>query len=470
MNRIGYLSLSILIITVASCSTVERDHKLINNKQKSTLDSLGQSILDEGKVLGFSISIDSAGSTIYNGNFGYIDSARTQPVQIETRFDIASVSKLIGASVIMKLIEQNKLNLEQNLYDLLPDFPNPEQARQIQLRHLISHTSGLQDYALEIDSIFTKTGIPPKKTEFLDFFNNMELLFEPGSNYQYCNSGFMLMAFIAENATGKKWQGLVDEFINEPTDLDFQLLKYASDQPQTSPIFEPIEGVFKKVPTWIYVIGDGGLTATTKDLSKFPTYWTSGTFINEASFKEMTEPKAISEISGSGYGFGVRNGEFLGEPILGHTGGWKSTYAIMCFFPELDITFAGLMNTDGTTENMSRIFALYMSEVLRKNIPDYKSVEIPLEDPSKFVGEYHGYDQEFDNVGNTFKIDLKEGKLYYCLGEYCEPLYYMGENKFWIENYPYDYIEFCLTQEGNISALKEFYYGFFQVLRLKIND
>ena len=470
MNTIKLIFLVILIMIGGSCSTAEDKQKSINTEQKLTLDSLGQTIMDEGKILGLSISIDSAGNNIYNGGFGYIDSERTKPVKLDSRFDIASVSKLIGASIIMKLIELEKLNLEQTINEVLPEFPNSEQARQIKLRHLISHTSGLQDYALEVDSLFMETGIPPGKKEFLDFFHNKKLLFEPGSNYQYCNSGFMMMAFIAENATGRKWQELIDEFINEPTALDFQLIKQAYELPQTSPIFNLKEGEFIKVPTWTYVIGDGGLTATAYDLSKFPKHWKSGSVINSISFKEMATPKTINEIMDTGYGFGVRNGEFLGEPILGHTGGWKSTYAIMCFFPKLDITFAGLMNTDGTTENMSRIFALYMSKVLGKKIPDYKSYEVPLTEPTRFTGKYHGYGQEFDNTGSIITIDLKEDRLLYCVGGYCEPMYYLGENKFWIEDYPYDYIEFSLTKQGNISALREYYYGFFQVLRIKIDN
>ena len=128
------------------------------------------------------------------------------------------------------------------------------------------------------------------------------------------------------------------------------------------------------------------------------------------------------------------------------------------------------MNTDGTTENMSRIFALYMSKVLGKKIPDYKSYEVPLTEPTRFTGKYHGYGQEFDNTGSIITIDLKEDRLLYCVGGYCEPMYYLGENKFWIEDYPYDYIEFSLTKQGNISALREYYYGFFQVLRIKIDN
>jgi len=466
------LAFVFLFVFMASCiSKKEEDSNLAESKLKSKLDSLGQAILEDGKILGFSISIDSAGKTWYNGSFGYTDAEKTKPVVRETRFDIASISKLIGVSVIMKLAEQGKLNLDQTLSELLPQFPEKDQAQKIKLKHLISHTSGLQDYALEIDSIFMQTGIVPAKQDFLNFFVDKELIFEPGSNYQYCNSGFMMMAFIAENVTNKTWQQLLNEFINKPSGMDFQLIKFASDLPQLSAIFDLADGEFRKMPTWVYVIGDGGITATSEMLSKFPNYWSNGDIINQASFQKMSTPTMLNDNTPTGYGFGVRRGQFFEEPVIGHTGGWKSTYAIMSYFPKRNLTFAGLMNTDGTPSNMSKIYASYISLLFNKTIPDYKSSVISVTDPSRFVGEYHGYDTQFDTSGHAITIKLNEEKrLLYCMGEYCEPLVHIGENKFWLESYPYDYIEFQPSDNGSFSALREYYYGFFQVLRVKIDN
>lgn len=465
-------ALFFILISFSACNSgTEENQKSSESRLTSVFDSLGQAILDEGKVLGFSISIDSAGKTIYNGNFGFIDAEKTKPVTRETRFDIASVSKFIGVSVIMKLAEEGKLNLDQTMDELLPEFPEPEQAKRITLRHLISHTSGLQDYALEIDSVFNQTGIVPEKQDFLNFFRGKDLLFEPGTNYQYCNSGFMIMAFIAQNVTDQTWQQLLDTIINPSPELDFQLIKYATDLPQTSPIFDLEEGNFKKVPTWVYVIGDGGLTATSEVLSKFPSIGSTEGMLERASFLEMITPKMLHDKTYTGYGFGVRNGSFLGEPMFGHTGGWKSTYAIMSHFPERNLTFAGLMNTDGTSTEMTSIFASYITLLLDKPFPEYTGTGFPIANPTRFAGEYYGYDKEFDNKGSTVTVKLTEdNRLLYCLDESCEPLVHLGENKFWMAAYPYDFIEFQSSEKGDITALREYYYGFFQVLRIRVHD
>ncbi len=463
----SYFALPLVLVVLAACTT---NSEPIRSKRTAKLDSLGHAMIAQGEILGFSIAIDSAGTSIYSGSFGYTDAEKVVPVSAETRFDIASVSKLVGVSVIMKLVEEGQIHLDQTVWELLPEFPEVEQARKIKLRHLLSHTSGLLDYALEIDSIFMRTGVVPGKQDFLKFFKDKKLTFEPGSNYQYCNSGFMMMAFIAENATNKSWQELIDQYINEPGDLDFQLIKHAVELPETTPIFDFVEGgKFKKIPTWVYVIGDGGLTATSAELVKFPAYWKE--FLHPNSFEEMVTPTSLSINSTTGYGLGVRNGYFLGEPIIGHTGGWKSTYAILSHFPELNLTFAGIMNTDGTPAGLDHIFASFALMLLNWNVPDYEEKNLKITDPTVFVGNYHGYSYEFDLEGEVVSIRLSANeKLSYCLGDQCETLIYMGENKFWLESYPFDFIEFDVSKDGKTTALKEYYYGFFQVHRAKVSE
>lgn len=457
------------LILLSACSSDDPSIRRSLHQRTFALDSLGQQILSKGNVLGFSVSIDSAGKTLYNGNFGFIDADKTKPVDGQSRFDIASVSKMVGASVIMALIERGLLSLDQTLDELLPEFPEQEIAKKIKLRYLLSHTSGLLDNTLIVDSIFFQTGIPPERPDFLSFFEGKELLFEPGTKYQYCNAAYVFLAFIAENATKMEWQDIIDTYINEPAGLDFQLIKYAVDLPVTSPIFNRAEGgLFQPIPTWVYVMGDGGLTATTETLSKFPRVLAYGKILSDTSFREMVLPGSLTDGTRSGYGFGVRNGSFLGHHIIGHTGGWQSTYAVMAYLPELDLTFAGLMNTDGTPENINHRVLEFMQVYFKKDVPDYAENHQEYEHPEKLVGSYHGYGEEFDNEGATVIIKLgDQGELLYCLEGECDPLYYLGDDRFWMEKYPMDYLEFQV--DSTVRAIREYYYGIFQVLLNGVN-
>lgn len=464
--RIGKLFVLPIFVLIGSCFTKNSSIPEHTESRKKTLDAIGDHVMKEGQVLGFSVSIDSAGTTIYNGNFGHIDAEKTKPVAKYTRFDIASISKMIGVSVIMKLVEQEKLKLDQTLEELLPDFPNKPLARKITLRQMISHTSGLMDNSLELDSLVRATGMVPGKMDFYTFMPGRELLYQPGTHYQYSNPGFVLMAFIAEHATQKSWQELINEIINEPSDLDFQLLKYAVDFPETSPLFNFKEDRFEQIPTWDYVLGDGGLTATSEMLSKFPRLLANERIVSKASFKEMMNPRSLKDGINTGYGLGVRNGYFLGEQIIGHTGGWESTYAIMAYLPELDLTFTGLMNTDNIPKDIYPIFSQFMLAFLDKPFPDYSRTSMQFKSPELLVGEYHGFGDEFDDIGTMVEIKLADnGELLYCIENWCDRLYYMGSNRFWLQPYPFDYIEFQVGEQS--QALREYYHGFFQVLRKK---
>src|SRR5690606_12203998 len=115
---------------------------------------------------------------VYSRGFGFIDSMNTKLATAENYFLMASITKLVCAAMVVKLVEEQKLNLDQTLSELLPDFPNKEQATKVKLRHLLSHTSGLKDYAEVIDSVFMATGINPTKADFYNFFGTNISIFD----------------------------------------------------------------------------------------------------------------------------------------------------------------------------------------------------------------------------------------------------------------------------------------------------
>lgn len=405
---------------------------------------------------------------IYNKGFGHTDTARTKPVTTHTRFLIASVSKLIGSTLVMKLVEEGKLSLDQTLLELLPDFPNPDQAKKITFRHMISHTSGLQEYAEVIDSMYVKTGIPPTKSDFYEFFKGRELNFEPGTNYSYSNSGFLLMGMVVERITGNSLQEKFDRVINQPTGLDLKLIKEATNYPNMSDYWEKKDSTFITYPHWTWIKGDGGLTATPVMLAHFPGKWSSGKIISKDSYIEMITPMTLKSGIKTGYGLGVRNGEFYGEKIIGHTGGNKSTYSIMVYFPEKDLTFVVMMNTDAVGTSSRNIFGQMARTYFGWPEPDFSDQKIDHDNLTMYTGTYATYDSKMEK---TVKIEIQsDNKLYYCYGSECHPMTYLGNHKFWISRWPYDHVVFEVNNRGESKAIKEYFTGFYAILRTKFNE
>jgi CubicO group peptidase (beta-lactamase class C family) len=464
-----FLPLAVIACLIIGCSNPSSTNKGLqsdDNTLVTRLDSIGKAFIEKGEIMGLSLAIMKSKDTLFNKGFGFKDIERTQPITNETRFLMASISKLIGATLVMKLVEEGKLSLNQTLGELLPDFPNQVQAQTITLRHMLSHTSGLQDYASEIDSVYVRTGIPPTKTDFYNFFKDKELLFEPGSNYSYCNSGFLLMGMIVEKVSGNSFQQEIDRIINNPTNIQLELIASTASNPQMSNYFELKDSTFIPYPFWTWIKGDGGLTATAIELAQFPYNWANAKIIKENAFIEMTKPITLTDGITTGYGLGVRNGIFYNEKIIGHTGGHKSTYSIMVYFPERDLSFVIFINTDNSPTSVREIFGEFARAVLSKPIPDYRNSTITSDNLSVYEGSYGTFDYKTNNLS---KIELRpNNSFYYCIGQDCERMYPMGNHKFWIEKWPYDYVEFGLNEDGHAVVLKEFYTGFYAILRKRI--
>lgn len=459
-----------LFLIVSACQKPqETPEAKVDLNFKTEFDSVVDLAYNQDKVLGMSVAIMQGNDTLYRSVRGYSDSAKSRTIKLEDRFLMASISKLVGATVIMRLAELNYLSLDQTLDNLLPDFPNPQQAAKITMRHLISHTSGLQDYASEIDSVWVRTGVAPTKQDFYKFFAEKPLLFDPGEAYSYCNSGFLLMAMVAERLTGQSWQTLVDLHINEAGSFDMKLIAETHNNPEMVPYFELQAQRFEPKPHWPWIKGDGGLTINPTALAHFPSYWAHEQIISDSSFKAMVTPGRLNNGMLTGYGLGVRTGNIQGEPIIGHTGGHKSNYAVMMYLPATDITIVVCTNTDNTPLQARNVAGQLAMVALNKPYPDFSHINEPLDNIKSFEGTYH-----YPGYKTTGYIDIvynqEDGFLYYQLGpDRAVKMHHLGNLEFWIERWPLDRIVFARNPEGAVLGLKEYYQGFYVILRKKVD-
>ncbi len=463
-----YLLLSILILIACQ----EEKRSISHNKSDLAykIDSIGEKFIAEAKVMGFSIAIVKKDSILYNNSFGYVDSLQKIPAGNDHYFLMASISKLVGSTIVMKLVEEGTLDLDDSLSFLLPDFPNQSQGEKIKLRHLISMTSGLKEYASRIDSVYVATGKSPTKEDYYEFFSANPLEFEPGSHYKYVNSGFVLMAMIVERATKKSFQSNIDRIINKPGGFDIQLISKRMKSPMMSKHFELNGGKISGRKHWPWIKGDGGMTNTALQLAQFPNQWMNGAIISQNSFKLMKAETYLGSGYYSEYGLGVKNGDFEGEVMFGHSGGDATTYSMMFHFPRISTTIVTMVNTNKTPANARQIFSEVALIALDKKKPDYRKNEVSEENLTDFVG---GYLIPGDDVNKTAYIvqGNKSQSLYYTFDknpENGERMYNLGKGVFWIEKWPFDRLRFARDSANNVVAVKEFYGGYMSRIRPKL--
>lgn len=246
-----------------------------------------QALLDStelGKNYAGTVLIADGKSVLFQESYGA--SASNSPNQLETKYDIASMGKMFTAVSIMQLIENQQLSLKQTIGEILEDYPN-ENAKQITVQQLLSHTSGLGDF---FGPAFDQNKDSLKSlSDYLPFFVNDPLEFSPGEQMRYSNAGFIVLGLIIEKVSGTDYNNFVAKHILQPVGMT-----------STGPLASSA----------------GGGLSTVGDFHKFALSLQSKELISQSSFTAMT-----TDHFGNGYGYGMSLRELNGKKVYGHNGG-----------------------------------------------------------------------------------------------------------------------------------------------------
>ncbi|MBW8313212.1 MAG: beta-lactamase family protein [Rhizobium sp.] len=174
--------------------------------------------LEEAEAAGFSgqVLVADAGGVVYERQLGLADPAAGTPVTADTRFNLASTGKMFTAVAVMQLVEQGKLDLDAPIGRYLPDWPVATVREKVTARQLLIHTSGLGSYwGPDFES---------RRAGLRTLADHIPLLatepdFEPGTGWQYSNSGFMLLGLLVEAASGEDYHAYVGRHVFGPAGM-----------------------------------------------------------------------------------------------------------------------------------------------------------------------------------------------------------------------------------------------------------
>ena len=258
--------------------------------------------------------------------------AQTQPrvpMRVADRFRIASVTKTFVATVVLQLASEGKLGLDDSIERWLPGLvPN---GAQITLRELLSHTSGLFNYVDDTAWQTTELGNPGRAwlpTELLPYSFSHGLLFPPGTNFAYSNTGYILLGLVIEKITGEPLGQVLRERIIDPLGL------HATSFPTDLAVPEPFVHGYASIagspllditlllhPSFLYAAGQ--IVSTAADLTTFFGALLKGRLLSASL---LTQMKTGSSVSGT-YGLGMRLSFSPCGRAYGHDGdfvGWRN--------------------------------------------------------------------------------------------------------------------------------------------------
>lgn len=255
------------------------------------------------------------GKPVFYDAIGYRNFEKSIKLKKTDLFELASVSKQFTSMIIMKLKVEGRLQYEDTLGRYLPGLPY----HGITIRHLLTHTSGLPDYQAIMDEYWDKTKIAgnPEVIAYLKQYPQT-VHFQPGENYQYSNTGYLLLASIAEAVTGRDFIDLVNEWIFRPLrmkDAGFRTrqTRNAIAHFARGHIWQEEKKQYTDAdsfPSSNYTIwlgqrkGPGRISASAGDLLKWDQALYSDKLIGPAELKEAFNTYTLTNGKVSNYGFG----------------------------------------------------------------------------------------------------------------------------------------------------------------------
>lgn len=364
---------------------------------RAKLDSLLDRIEAHDQGMG-SLSLFEGGERVYHRAIGEADRQLELAAKPDTRYRIGSISKPFTATLILQLVAEGQLSLDTKLSDFFPDLPNAE---QITVAQLLRHRSGLANYT-DADSYASYMEAPITRQALLDTFAAQAPQAAPGAQFQYANTNYTLLTFLAEDLTGQDYPTLLRQRIIEP--LGLQATYYGGPIAPTENEARSYTwqgGGWALAPETDMSVprGAGALVATADDLNRFFAALLSGELLPDSLLRKMTTMR-------DGYGLGLMRFPFYERQAYGHSGGIDGFQSMAGYFPASDVAITYLSNGVRMPVNdlMIGVLSIYFGHDYA--LPDLAaSVELPTAALDRLVGVYTSPDFPLDvtitRVGST---------------------------------------------------------------------
>lgn len=287
--------------------------------QADPIDTYVEAQMAQQHIPGLCLLVIKDGKTIKEKAYGVSNIETKRPTQLTDRFDMGSIGKTFTATMIMQLVNEKKINLDQKVIDILPDFPVKWESTTV--RQLVSHQSGIPDYAFMPGIGLNDTY---EQKAWTDQVYKAELDFPTGRLYQYSNSNFVILGLIIEKVTGKPYKQAAQERIFTPagmTDTGFKEAGKGLPARSTAGYFF-IDGKLEDggpggtSPT----PSDGGEFTTVYDLQRWRNAVVSGKVLPGSMVKQMQTPSLVASGRKTGYGLGWMTANVEGSPQITHGG------------------------------------------------------------------------------------------------------------------------------------------------------
>lgn len=333
----------------------------ISAQQADKVDDFIKAEMQKQNVPGVAVAVIKDGKVIKSKGYGLANVETNTAVTNETVFKIGSISKPIIAMGIMLLIEEGKISLDDKVSKYLEG--TPETWKDITVRHLLSHTSGIIREAPGFNPAKIQPDADVIKTAY-----QSPLVFQPGEKYQYCNVGYFALAEIIRKVSGKPWSEFLTERIFKPFGMNSTRTTTFDDiVPNRANGYSFANNKLSNSEVYLALRPSGAFLSTISDLIKLENALAEKIFLKPETRKMMWTPFKFNDGKDSTYGLGWTIDQVNGRKRISHGGSLNGFRSYFARFVEDGITVIVLTNLDQLNSNKfaNDIAAHYISALAK---------------------------------------------------------------------------------------------------------
>jgi D-alanyl-D-alanine carboxypeptidase len=369
--------------------------------QADKIDEYVKAEMQRQHIPGTSIAVIKDGKIIKAEGYGLANVELNVPATPETVYKIGSVSKQLIAAGVLLLIEDGKVSLDDKISKFLEG--TPETWKEINVRHLLTHTSGIVREAPGFDPFKVQNDADVIKTAY-----PLPLRFAPGEKYEYCNVGYFSLAEIIRKVTGKPWGDYLNERLFAPLGMASTRTTTTTDLVQNRANgYVWKNGKLENASTYFALRPSGAFLSSVLDLAKWDAALYSDRILKQSTREQMWQATKLNNGTISQYGFGWELSSIAGHKRVNHGGSLPGFRAQFARYVDDKLSVVVLTNGDNADPNLIAlgIAALYIPGL----IPERKVAKIDFKILDAYTGKYQHPSTVFTITREGDKLILQMG-------------------------------------------------------------
>jgi serine beta-lactamase-like protein LACTB len=314
------------------------------------VDAVISGAMTHDHLVGVGVAIVVDDRIVFARGYGVADQETHEPVTNDTRFRLASISKVFTAVAAMQLAEAGQLDLDQPVQAYVPTFP--QKPWPVTSRELLAHTSGIRHYrGREVLSTKHYTDL----TTPLEIFEADPLLFEPGTQFAYSSYGYNLLGAVVEAAGHEPFGQRVHDHVFMAARMSGASVEDITQHvPHAGGYVADARGEIKPAPPYdpSNKVPSGGFIATASDLANLAIAMDQDRLVKPETKRAMESPQHVGDRFTS-FGLGFELGTYDGAPAVFHTGGQPGVSDVLYMVPAKHLAVVVL--TNGTARDITAI-------------------------------------------------------------------------------------------------------------------